>query len=496
MTSSTSFSRSPSRRRWPAAGLLTLAGIVAATAFTTVGVEPSTSDDSTGAARSVHPDQPHHGDITRIPASRQMTGDPDAGLEYILHGGYVGAGYPIDLYRMLNANKPVSVPTIEREGVDPWVPYEFNRFHTRAGVEVIGGFNCFGCHASELRGELMLGLGHAMSDFSSADPIPVNLLRGLAAQKYGEGSAEYRIFNQFIRGVEVLYPGLVTPFRGVNAAFRLEELAAAHRRPHDLSWSSDALFEPMATHIASDVPPWWHMKKKHALYYNGMGRGDFTKLISQINVVAIEDVEDAKATVNRMDDVLAYMMSIEPPSYPSDIDAALAARGETVFEANCSTCHGTYGVVETYPNKLVPVDVVGTDPHYAAMFLESALPRWYNRSWYATSEPQSRVEPSMAYIAPPLDGIWATAPYFHNGSVPMLDMVIDSSKRPTFWRRPFDSTAYDLERIGWTHDEVIGPRDETVYDTTMTGYGNMGHTFGDDLSEEDRLALLEYLKTL
>ena len=102
----------------------------------------------------------------------------------------------------------------------------------------------------------------------------------------------------------------------------------------------------------------------------------------------------------------------------------------------------------------------------------------------------------MAYIAPPLDGVWATAPYFHNGSVPKLSMVIDSSTRPTYWRRPFDSRAYDLKDPGWRHTTPDGPVDTNTYDTTQRGYGNQGHTFGDDLTDEERRALLEYLKTL
>src|SRR5256885_8025425 len=58
-----------------------------------------------------------------------------------------------------------------------------------------------------------------------------------------------------------------------------------------------------------------------------------------------------------------------------------------------------------------------------------------------------RSDPQPGYIAPPLDGIWATAPFFHNGSVPTLEGVLDSTKRPAKWTRSFVSTDYDQAAV-------------------------------------------------
>ena len=41
----------------------------------------------------------------------------------------------------------------------------------------------------------------------------------------------------------------------------------------------------------------------------------------------------------------------------------------------------------------------------------------------------------IGYQAPPLYGVWATAPYFHNGSVPTIEEVLNSSERPQIWQR-------------------------------------------------------------
>ena len=60
-------------------------------------------------------------------------------------------------------------------------------------------------------------------------------------------------------------------------------------------------------------------------------------------------------------DIREFLLSIQPPKYPLPIDAELAERGQVLFEANCARCHGTYGENWTYPNKIIPIDKIGTD---------------------------------------------------------------------------------------------------------------------------------------
>jgi len=112
----------------------------------------------------------------------------------------------------------------------------------------------------------------------------------------------------------------------------------------------------------------------------------------------------------------------------------------------------------------------------------------------------------QGYQAPPLDGVWATAPYFHNGSAPTLYHVLNSKDRPRVFTRSFrtEKEDYDTVKVGWKitvlerapADTAPAAARRKVYDTTQPGRGNGGHTFGDDFSEEQRLAVLEYLKTL
>ncbi|MEL7473360.1 MAG: hypothetical protein AAGK04_08585, partial [Planctomycetota bacterium] len=361
------------------------------------------------------------------------------------------------------------------------------------------GVNCIGCHASEFQGEVVIGLGNSMRDWHghAHDYTP---LRILAAMAYAPDAAELDTLKTFLRGAEALNGNAGTPFRGPNPAFRFEEIAAAHRNPADLTWSEAPLYPYGDTVITSDVPPWWNVKKKTSLYYNGMGHGDFARLIQQIGVVLMGDAADAERVDPHMHDLLAYIQTLEAPPYPLPIDATLAERGAELFAANCADCHGTYAQhpheTDTYPNKRIPLDKIGTDPLYAQHLRESGLHDWFNQSWFAKGD-TTYAEPKLTYVAPPLDGVWITAPYFHNGSVPTLEGVLNSEARPTRWRRSFDSHDYDLASPGWRFESVDRPTDDrNVYDTAIPGYGNQGHTFGDDLSDAERRAIIEYLKTL
>src|SRR5207247_1286460 len=106
----------------------------------------------------------------------------------------------------------------------------------------------------------------------------------------------------------------------------------------------------------------------------------------------------------------------------------------------------------------------------------------------------------------PLDGIWATAPYLHNGSVPTVYHVLNSKTRPKLYTRSFRTGEedYDAVKLGWkvqAPEQGADPRlsayeRRKIYDTTQPGRGNGGHTFGDHLTDDERRAVIEYLKTL
>ena len=147
---------------------------------------------------------------------------------------------------------------------------------------------------------------------------------------------------------------------------------------------------------------------------------------------------------------------------------------------------------------------IGTDPKRA----ENLGPKFaeaYNASWFAQEKGVKAYKTNLGYQAPPLDGIWATAPYFHNGSVPTLAGVLNSKARPKVFTRSFrtDEADYDKAQVGWKVTEVKPPdakasgfEKRKVYGTTLPGRGNGGHTYGTGLPQADKDALLEFLKTL
>ncbi|WNJ20846.1 hypothetical protein [Pontibacter sp. G13] len=421
-------------------------------------------------------------------------GDPDMGLRYLIYGDYIGSGFPARFYEQ--SMKSYRDTVLQRDGNNAKIPYTNNYFATANGVDVVSG-NCFTCHGGPYTDGHFLGLGNSFADFSKSRKSTLRFAKSLSKVLLKKKSPERAAFNDAYRYYWEIAPHIVPANRGVNPAFRLEEACVSVRNPEDLTYSETPQFSMSRFNVASDIPPLWNVKKKRALYYNGMGRGALTKLLMQAIVLGVEDSTAAREVEQKFEDVAAWVLSLEPPQYPFEIDSSLLAEGLAVFEEHCQKCHGTYGAFPQYPNKIIPMDRIGTDSLYARYFLtESHLTDWYNASWFGQASPQSELRPSYGYVAPPLDGIWATAPFLHNGSVPDLQSLLNSPERPTYWLRDFDGKAYDPVRVGWAYEVKKSGGKHDTYDTTQPGYGNQGHTFGDKLTEAERKAVIEYLKTL
>jgi hypothetical protein len=263
---------------------------------------------------------------------------------------------------------------------------------------------------------------------------------------------------------------------------------------------------PLAVNLPEmDTPPWWHLRRKATMYYDG--RTDARSVRTNMQFLLGEKTrEQLESLEPAFRDVQAYLKSLTPPKYPFPIDADRAERGRLVFERTCARCHGTYGPDGVYPNKIIPLDVIGTDPA-RSLGLSDRLVAHFNSTWLGELYPVSTER--VGYQAPPLDGIWATAPYLHNGSVPTLYALLHSASRPARFTRPpsTDFEHYDRSHVGWKFTEVSAQevhsiarrspsRARFVVDTARFGLGNRGHTFGDRLSEAQRMDLIEYLKTL
>ncbi len=102
------------------------------------------------------------------------------------------------------------------------------------------------------------------------------------------------------------------------------------------------------------------------------------------------------------------------------------------------------------------------------------------------ADPRYRV----GYESRALDGIWATAPYLHNGSVPNLHALLWPNERKAFY---VGSRVYDPVLVGFVSDD---PAQGVLFDPTLPGNSNKGHTYGANLTKDKKNDLMEFLKTL
>ncbi len=259
--------------------------------------------------------------------------------------------------------------------------------------------------------------------------------------------------------------------------------------------------------------------------------------------------------LNELRELEEWLQMLEPPAWDEarmgPIDPDLRDRGAQIFRENCAMCHNMAPYERTDPEvnhfgetfiKIERVDfrLVGTDPAYVRSLLTrqvatnpttapifggrpivSALEffggavqatmqrkvaetgitpeKFYelNGKRFTTSAdgapiPYAPVLPPTYLKAGPLAGVWATGPYLHNGSVPTVYELLSpvSERREVFWT---GGRALDLRRLGYESGDAPG---RFRFDTRLPGNGNGGHEFPrEGLSHDDRMAVIEYLKS-
>jgi hypothetical protein len=103
--------------------------------------------------------------------------------------------------------------------------------------------------------------------------------------------------------------------------------------------------------------------------------------------------------------------------------------------------------------------------------------------------------PDLTYKARPLNGIWATSPYLHNGSVRTLKQLLlpPAQREQSFL---VGSREFDPTEVGFVSAAAAAAAQPFLFDTRITGNSNKGHVYGTALSDADKADLLEFLKTL
>lgn len=218
--------------------------------------------------------------------------------------------------------------------------------------------------------------------------------------------------------------------------------------------------------------------------------------------------ERAMDAIPAVDRTMTFVAGYKPPPFPGYIDTALAQDGARVYAGRCAQCHGAYretdGRLElvALPAAMSAAGDLGTDATRATAVdadMLAAIGRTVMARYVAA-------EATGKYAAPPLSGIWATAPYLHNGSVPTLWHLMRPDQRPQrFWS---GGHALDLVRLGIAgevdrdgtlkyppgYDPWSTPR---LYDTRGPGRSNRGHEREfEALDDRQKDELLEFLKRL
>jgi len=206
-------------------------------------------------------------------------------------------------------------------------------------------------------------------------------------------------------------------------------------------------------------------------------------------------------------DVLTFLANYETPPFPGAIDAAAATRGAVVY-ARCAECHGEYVerngrlTLRSFPNRLSAGSEMTTD----SARLDAVNGALITAIEQSPARNSLEAAETRGYVAPSLAGIWATAPYLHNGSVPTLAALMTPAERPAkFW---VGGHMLDFAKMG-----IAGQADATgeymypagyqpwsrpsLFDTTEPGHSNRGHEKEfDGLSATDKADLIEFLKQL
>ncbi len=318
-------------------------------------------------------------------------GAAERGRAALLQHSYLKAEWKIDAYR--NAGKLWGTPAPDPDqdvegysrafalhyGLHP-APYPNNGLPmglrwskgpdgNKSGIQV----DCMACHGGSIGGKSYVGLPNTQVDYE--------LLFG-------------DLFRAEGRRVPLL-PFIINSARGTTNAGMMAVVLLSVRNP-DLSRRKFPLL--LGANLPElDAPPWWNLKHKKTMYYDGRTPAASVRANMQF-LLGEKTLEQFQALEPTFRDIQAYLLSLQPPKYPLAIEAAGAERGKAVFEQTCSRCHGTYGASESYPSKIVPLDVIGTDPARSLGISDRAVTH-YNATWfganYAVDTGASAIKPRL-----------------------------------------------------------------------------------------------------
>lgn len=243
----------------------------------------------------------------------------------------------------------------------------------------------------------------------------------------------------------------------------------------------------------SDNEAVWNMRTKvdneFVYHWDGLLHGPIQEVV--LSSALGDTVDPENLPLDELKRVEEFMLDAPVPPYPFEIDQALAEQGAPIYQQHCADCHEVGG---SRTGTVIPLAEVGTDRHRFDMWTQEAVDA-YNSYADEYEWSFSHFQKTDGYNSLLLDGIWLRGPYLHNGSVPTLtDLLEPVENRPTVFWRGVD--IYDQEKVGFISQGEDAERGGFKVDVSVEGNSNAGHTWGTELTPEEKQALVEYMKTL
>ena len=197
----------------------------------------------------------------------------------------------------------------------------------------------------------------------------------------------------------------------------------------------------------------------------------------------------------------AWLMNLKPPPSPYRPDPSAVERGRPIYMQACAACHGWQGP-DNYVfegdklGKVEPIQNIGTDANRLNSYTETFRDWQISTLFAGTPYHFTHFIKTNGYANAPLDGLWLRAPYLHNGSVPTLTaLLLPPDRRPDAFTRGSDV----IDRV---NGGFLAPpctqadnAQTACFHTSERGNSAQGHTYGTDLSDDQKRDLLAYLLT-
>ena len=456
-----------------------------------------------------------------------------------------------DLYRWLGVHdfpasvqdeNPNPLPPLSAE--DQSLPMGATLIQTMDGEALT--FGCAACHSADLFGVKILGLTNRFpraNEFFREGKIVAPYINSFIFKNLLQTTEGERLMMLKAKNA-TKWVGIKKPtVLGLDTSLAQVALSLAKREEDGYATRTEnSARNPrpnrLSTMVADSKPAvWWNVKYKNRwlsdgsivsgnpvhtnFLWNEIGRGTDLKKLENWMSESYPKIEALTTAV----------FATKAPRYEkffgeNSIDIEKAKRGQMLYIESCQKCHGTFvkgwdlpqtkkltkidllqNIKVSY-HKKTPVIDVGTDPGRYLGMREFAAD--LNRLEISKNL-NTVVEPQKGYVPPPLEGIWARWPYFHNNSIPNLcALLTPAPQRPkTYIAGPAKNkkTDFDQSCVGYPMDEKVPNQwrenPDMLFDTQKEGLSNSGHDqkiFIKDgkeiFTQEEKKDLIEFLKTL